>query len=304
MSSMSLTISHTDVDGTMVEGTARGDGSAEVVKALGWRWGRSIGSWFVPRSRGVPPKRELIERTARALRGAGFEVDVEIDATPADRAAAEEQRAAASQARAERLTARAEREQARADERWEAGRRLADSIPLGQPILLGHHSQARAERDRDRISAHTGASIEHQRRADAAATAARIAAGAMSARHNPITVANRIERLGAAVRADERLLARAGANASLERVHERLAAARADLDYWQQVRAQQLADGTATNYGPSNVRKGDAVNIRGTWYRVVRANAKSVSVETEYSWTNRTPWHEVRDHRAAGAPSV
>ena len=297
---MSLTISHTDVDGTTLEGTARGDGSAEVVKALGWRWGRSIGSWFVPRSRGVPPKRELIERTAQALTGAGFEVDVEIDATPTDRAAAEEQRAAASTARAVRLTARAEREQARADERWEAGRRLADSIPMGQPILLGHHSQARAERDRDRIAAHTDASIEHQRRANEAAAAARNAAGAMSFRHNPITVANRIERLGAAVRADERLVARAGGNASLERVHERLAAARADLDYWQQVRAQQLADGTATNYGPSNVRKGDVVKIRGTWRRVVRANPKSVTVETDYSWTGRTSWHEVQDHVRSG----
>lgn len=161
-------ISHTDVDGTMLEGTARGDGSAEVVKSLGWRWGRSIGSWFVPRSRGVPPKRELIERTAQA---------------------------------------------------------------------------------------------------------------------------------------DERLVARGGAggNASLDRVHERLAAARADLDYWQQVRAQQLADGTATNYGPSNVRKGDAVKIRGTWRRVVRANPKSVTVETDYSWTGRTPWHEVQDHVRSGA---
>lgn len=299
---MSVMITHTDVDGTVLEGTARGDGSAVVVKALGWRWGRSMGSWYVPRSRGVPPKRALIEATAQALDGAGLVVDVRIEASPADRAEAEERRAVAAQARAERLTARAEREQGLADARWEAGRRLAGAIPVGQPILLGHHSQARAERDRDRIGAHTDASIVHQRAATAAAVAARTAAGSTSTRHGPVIVANRIERLAAAVRSDERLLTRCeragGSSAgSLECVRERLEATRADLSYWEEVRARQLAEGTATNYGPGSVAKGDVVKVRGQWRRVVRANAKSVSVETDYSGAARTPWHEVQDHR-------
>ena len=47
---MTLTIEHTEAEGTLLLGTSRGDGSAEVVKALGWRWGRSIGLWFVPRA--------------------------------------------------------------------------------------------------------------------------------------------------------------------------------------------------------------------------------------------------------------
>ncbi len=42
---------------------------------------------------------------------------------------------------------------------------LADRIPLGQPILLGHHSQRRAERDRDRIERGTRDSIEHTNKA-------------------------------------------------------------------------------------------------------------------------------------------
>lgn len=306
---MALMITHTDADGTMLGGTARGDGSAAVVKALGWRWGRSIGptgSWYVPRSRGVPPQRELIEATAQALGAAGFGVEVRIDATPADRAQAEELRAQASQARAQRLTARARREQGLAQDRWEAGRRLAEAIPFGQPILLGHHSQARAERDRDRIAAHTQASIAHQRAGDAAAAAARTAAGSTSARHNPVTVANRIERLAAAVHSEERLLARSARSSSpeesLQRRRERLEATRADLAHWEQVRARQLTQGVATDYGPGTVATGDAVKIRGQWRRVVRANAKSVSVATDYSRAARTPWHEVQDHRKAGEP--
>lgn len=301
-----LTITHTDAEGTILEGTARGDGSAEVVKGLGWRWGRSIDSWYVPRSRNVPPKRPLIERTAQALETAGFAVAVEVDTTAQDRVVAEERRSADAAARAARLTARAEREQARSDERWEAGRRLAASIPFGQPILLGHHSQRSAERDRDRIRGHIDASCTHQERADAAAAGARAAAFSTAARHSPTTVANRIERLEVAIRADERALQRPDwapgyppDAAWRVATTERLATARADLEHWRAVRAQQIADGEATNYGPDTVRKGDAVKIRGSWYSVVRANTKSVTVQTEYSWTRRTPWHNVADHRPA-----
>src|SRR5699024_12399894 len=73
--------------------------------------------------------------------------------------------------------------------------------------------------------------------------------------------------------------------------------------YWQQVRAAQIAEGTATNYGPEMVSKGDAVKISGQWVRVARANAKSVSVEilirpeTGYTVTHRAPWAHVQDHR-------
>lgn len=299
-----LTITHTDEAGTLLEGTARGDGSADVVKALGWRWGRSIGSWYLPRSRNVAPKRHQIQQAAQALTDAGFTVAVEVDATPQDRAEVEERKAAQAVERAARLTARAEREQACSVERWEAGRRIADSIPMGQPILLGHHSQRRAERDRDRIAAHTDASIAHQQRATTAAAAAQTAASSARLRHSPVTVANRIERLAADVRRDERLMARYDAQGWPQDdsrrlpILERLEAARADLSYWESVRAEQISTGAATNYGPDTVAKGDAVKIRGEWYRVVRANPKTVSVETGYSWVRRAPWAEVQAHRA------
>lgn len=39
----------------------------------------------------------------------------------------------------------------RSDARFDAVHRLADSIPLGQPILVGHHSERRARRDVERI---------------------------------------------------------------------------------------------------------------------------------------------------------
>jgi hypothetical protein len=298
---MTLTIEHTEAEGTLLLGTCRGDGSAGVVKGLGWRWGRSIGLWFVPRSRDAAPKRVLIEQTAVQLRAAGFEVEVVIDTTTGDRAEVEERLAGRAEARAGRLQDRAEREQTKAEQRYAASRRIADGIPFGQPILLGHHSQARAERDARKIRSHMEASLEHQERANRAVAAAATADAATRHRHSPVTVANRIERLGADIRRMERSLAQSiAAGHPRQDLEDQLAIARADLEHWQKVRAEQLATGQATNYSPENVAVGDLVKISGSWHTVARCNAKTVAVKTGYSWTSKAPWRAVQDHRPQG----
>lgn len=75
--------------------------------------------------------------------------------------------------RRERLEQRAARRL-----QWAAGRQqkataalarasqIADLIPLGQPILVGHHSEGRARRDRARIAAGMRAGLEAQKMAD------------------------------------------------------------------------------------------------------------------------------------------
>ncbi len=118
-----LEIVHTEADGTLLDGTARGDGAGELVRGLGWRWSRSLGLWFIPRSRDAAPRRDLIGRTAAALTAAGFEVAVCIDATVGDRREAQARRDERSAARAAALTQRAEQEQQRADAAWAAGYR-------------------------------------------------------------------------------------------------------------------------------------------------------------------------------------
>ncbi|MBK5250817.1 MAG: DUF3560 domain-containing protein [Actinomycetales bacterium] len=54
-------------------------------------------------------------------------------------------------ARAERLREWAAKREAKAEAAETATRDLADRIPFGQPILIGHHSEGRARRDADRI---------------------------------------------------------------------------------------------------------------------------------------------------------
>lgn len=118
-----------------------------------------------------------------------------------------------------------------------------------------------------------------------------------------MTVANRIERLGADIRRMERNLAHAvAAGYHRQDLEDQLAIDRADLEHWQKVRAEQIATGQATSYGRDNVAVGDLVKISGSWHTVARCNAKTVAVETGYSWTNKAPWHKVQDHRPQGRP--
>lgn len=68
--------------------------------------------------------------------------------------------------RADRLRGWADKREQRSDAARAADERIGSMIPLGQPILVGHHSQRRAERDRDRMIGHANAALEHGRKAD------------------------------------------------------------------------------------------------------------------------------------------
>lgn len=285
-----LKITHTSAEGTLIDGTSRGDGTAEILKANRWRWGRSIGAWYVPRSRDVPPKRHIINATAEQLRAAGFSVDLEVDAAPRDQVEAEADRAERLEGRAERLAARADKHQAASDAAQAASDDLSSRIPFGQPILLGHHSQRRAERDAERIRRGMERSLTEQRAANRDRAAADSAAKSTAHREDPYVVANRIDRLAAEIRK----LERAG---SLDRGRQELLDHdRAQLEHWQAVRTQQIADELVTVHSRETINAGDQVKISGGWWTVTRANPTTVTLSS-LGCSTRTPYHQIRDHR-------
>ncbi len=74
--------------------------------------------------------------------------------------------------RRERIEARiakrrewAEGRKAKSAQAFGAAHRLADGIPFGQPILVGHHSEKRARRDAERIRGAMDRGVESQRMA-------------------------------------------------------------------------------------------------------------------------------------------
>lgn len=70
------------------------------------------------------------------------------------------------EAKRERLEERAEKAQVQSEQHYQASKSRADMIPFGQPILVGHHSEARARRDAQRIWDDMGKSVAAQKKAD------------------------------------------------------------------------------------------------------------------------------------------
>lgn len=69
-------------------------------------------------------------------------------------------------ARRQALKDRAEKLRSQAEQTGKEARQMADCIPFGQPILVGHHSEGRDRRFRGRITRKFQASIELSNRAD------------------------------------------------------------------------------------------------------------------------------------------
>lgn len=82
---MTLSMEHTEAEGILLQGTSRGDGSAEVVKGLGCPGAGASDPATCPEARDVPPRRPLIDTTVQRLREVGHEVEVSIDTTLQDR---------------------------------------------------------------------------------------------------------------------------------------------------------------------------------------------------------------------------
>lgn len=67
--------------------------------------------------------------------------------------------------RVERLREKADKMRVESVEAFSNARKIQDSIPLGQPILVGHHSEKRSRQDRDKIDASIKKSVEKQEQA-------------------------------------------------------------------------------------------------------------------------------------------
>lgn len=303
-----LIITHSHADGTLIEGTSRGDGTAEVLKTCGWRYSRQVG-WYVPRSRDRDVDAARLSRTLEQLRGAGYAATTAIDATVRPTAEVERDREDRLTERAARLRQRADRQQQVAAGAEAAAHTLSDGWPLGQPLISEaarrHHRRMLQTDERERRESDQAAAAEAR---------ARAAQDALGSREAPERVANRIERLGATQRRLERSLA--GYTSPLDgiihpplegrrraEVEQELAHTLEQLEHWRQVRQGQVSAGQITEYGPQTVEAGDHVLVNGSWYEVLRANPKTVTLRW---WIGTAPtsgtvqWAKVRDHRIAG----
>lgn len=322
-----IDITHTAADGTLADGMIRGDGTYEILRANGFRWFPSLGMMGIQSSRDRQPNEYKINRAARALEEAGHTVTVEIDRTHRDPAQVEADRAARQADRVAALENKADRRAADAEAAWNAEQRATAALPPGgEPIKVGHHSEGRHRRAIDRAHNALGKAVAADREADRAASRAESAARTTELRNSPVTVANRIHKLEAEQRADQRALdghtrtlftdgrgvkhteqTTAATGEYRERIIARMAERAATITYWQGIRTAQIADGQAGDYRPDTITAGDLVKIRHHgWTPVLRTNKKTVSVQTPAPFGGRlirhtVPYPEIQGHRPADA---
>lgn len=281
-----LTITHTRADGTTLEGSRRGDGVFDIVRDFGFWFSRNLGCLYIRQSRDKAAQKWRIDGAANALRADGWTVEVEIDEdTRRTFADAEADRVERAEDRTERFTERAGNAAARSQAHRGEARRIASSIPFGQPILVGHHSEGRARRDVERIDRNMRKGIAEGEKADHYASRAKASGSYEAFRKNPPRTLRRIKTLEADLRRVEKWLrgesaggyTRALTPDSVAELNRRKEELEEEIGYWRHVIAQAEADGFKV-WGPGDFTKGDFARIRGRWYEVLRVNKTTLTV--------------------------
>ena len=298
-----ITITHSRADGTLVESDEHiPQAAVEILQAWpgNFRYFRSIRQYGVRSTRDKAAATWKLERVAENLRAAGFEVNIEI--TEDERrpfAEIEAERNARAAERVEYRTELAGKREAEADAARERSDAITDAYPMGQPILIGHHSQRRHERDLERAHNLTGKSIDLSKTAAYHAGRAEAAAHYQEGREDIPTTLRRIERLEAEERRILRSLFNAKAGRSsggwpqdytpeqVEAISGSLAEVRDELKYWRDHVAAAEANGLKL-WSRADFKKGDWVQRRGgEWDLVERVNPKSLSLPTAPGWNQR-----------------
>ncbi|MGW2863400.1 DUF3560 domain-containing protein [Streptomyces sp. NPDC001205] len=308
-----IEITHSRREGTLIEGTTRGSKAVEILKARHYpsgytqpaRWSRTLGSWYLPHSRDKKAPTAMLEALAERLRSAGFTVTLTIDNN--DRrtfAEAEAERVERAEDRAERFGQYADNAATRSEAAWKRSHEISERFHMGQPILLGHHSERRARRDHERMDTAMRTSIGEQDKAEHWADREKTAAGYEAFRKNPARTLRRIQKLKTDLRAVEKWQrgeSAKGYTRSPEHpeTSQELAVEHAELseqiEYWENVVAEAEKQGFKV-WSKADFQRGDYARCRGTWYAVLRVNAKTLTIPHILNGTSVRVVHAEGNH--------
>lgn len=126
----------------------------DILKQFHLKWSRFNEAWYFVGSKGQnrPPPSVGLERLRDALEAAGAVVDLE-EADPVSDQELARIRLEKAERHAEYADERAAKAGAEAAQHWERGHQIGERFAMGQPILVGHHSEGKARRDQQRIHA-------------------------------------------------------------------------------------------------------------------------------------------------------
>lgn len=274
-----ITITHTRADGTLLEGSAKGDGVYQLVRPHGFRYFPSLGCLGIQRSRDRAAQMWRINGAKAALEAAGWTVEVVVDEDAARSfAEAEADREQRAEDRADRLADAAERATAASEAGYRRAHEIAEHIPPGQPILIGHHSERAHRRALSRMDSGMRKFVDEGERAERLSERAETAAQYSERRNDPTRTLRRIEKLEADRRRVERSLSRCTPGSDYaQELTRQLAELDDELDHWRTVVRRAEAEGYKV-WSRKDFTRGDFVQYRGTWYEVLRVNPKSLTI--------------------------
>jgi hypothetical protein len=259
-------------------------------------WSGSRNCW-VSRSKG---KSRILMFLGETLKRLGFEDRGEVGSrlSFAEKVAEEQSRAAD---RADRMEDRAAAAQKEADGRFKASDAIVGQIPMGQPILVGHHSEKRHRNALKRSDNHMRAGIEATEKRkhyeDRASTARSTADGAKYS--NPAFLGRRIKECETEMRRLLRNLKGATTNNYRDALTTVLAEVGDKLEFYRHCRATC----GAPIFDRQALKGKQEVLIRGTWHKIVRLNPTTVAVpnicfptpESQVKYAMKYLYSEVKD---------
>ncbi|WP_408925880.1 zeta toxin family protein [Corynebacterium sp. YSMAA1_1_F7] len=283
-----IQITHTEDEGTLVQGTERGDNLSATMRANGFKWSRNLKAWYAPRSRDKRPNSYKISRLHQALKDQGLDVGLDVDRRMGDAQRREDRRDQRSADRIAALGEKVQRKQAAANAAWNTHFNRVDELPPdGEPIKVGHHSEKRHRRALDNAWKSLGRAVDAGKAVEDAQYRMEAAERSRRSRNRPQTVANRIEKLekqikksrdqlngapaykGGAPRApltgDRRVRALNAIDADMQ-----------DLNLQRAIFEQLKADGKVVDIHDLN--PGDKVKLYGEWVPVVKVNKTTASM--------------------------
>lgn len=278
-------ITHTPEDGTLLTGSRRGDGVWEVLRPLGWKPFSTIGCLGIPGMRDRVAPRARITTAKTALEAAGHTVTVNIDDTVRDRGTVLAAQADRLDDRADRLNDRAGQHAANADAAYRRSDQISGAFEGGQPILVGHSSERRARRDRDRMHDAMARSVAEDKAAHHIGQQAAVVGRQAERSIRPDVTARRLVKLRKELADLDRITA--GREPVTDAQHEwvaRAAQLRDQIGYDQQQLDAAIAAGEWVLHTPKTVHIGDKVKCTGLgWGLIVKVNRTTVAVETPHT---------------------
>ncbi|WP_421084830.1 DUF3560 domain-containing protein [Rothia nasimurium] len=296
-----ISISHTPAEGTIITGTAKGDQSTVILKNHRARWSRYLESWYIPRSRDNRPNTPKITALTNDLKAAGYTVTLHIDTTETRSIAEiEAEKIGRQNDRINALEQKVQRkEKALATAEAQHQATLEKLPPMGEPVKIGHHSEKthrnalyRAHRATEKtISARSDLETAKQQLAAAKTTTA--------ARYSPSSVYNKVKKLTAEKAKLERSIKATESNTHRAHLKTLLEDTEKQLVFWSEVQKEQSKD--KPTFSKSNIAAGDFIKYENRWYKVARANLKTVTVWFDYerkvTSSYRIAYELITDHK-------